>query len=190
MALTVTVTDETVFGDKKIVFATVGFDNSYDAGGELLTPASLGLNTIENVVVLNSNASGYGLGVAAGTSAVNKKLKVYTHTSHTHTLAPTVAEQVTVTSDVGTLAAVPAVISSITDHTNHYTIVGAEKTLATREVHVNWTTGALTFYASDDPAHVHVTYIPVTVPSGTGGAEASGDLSSVLSTVYVMVIGW
>lgn len=50
MALTLgTPTVSTVVGDEALVVLDVTFDSSYDAGGESLTPANLGLSTIHKV---------------------------------------------------------------------------------------------------------------------------------------------
>ena len=51
MALTVTVTDEQVTGQQRKVSGTIDFDDSYLSGGESLTPAMLGLTTLDKIVV-------------------------------------------------------------------------------------------------------------------------------------------
>ena len=47
MALTVTILDTTVFGNKRVVFASVDFDSSYHAGGESLQASDVGLKAID-----------------------------------------------------------------------------------------------------------------------------------------------
>ena len=44
MALTVTIVDEYVIGDRKEVVADVTFDSSYSIGGEAITAANLGFD--------------------------------------------------------------------------------------------------------------------------------------------------
>lgn len=46
MALTFSVVDSMVEGNKRVVTADVTFDNSYLTGGEPVTPAALGLSSI------------------------------------------------------------------------------------------------------------------------------------------------
>lgn len=50
MSLAITVNDTTVFGDKRIVLASVDFDSSYPTGGEALTPANFSLDSIDLIV--------------------------------------------------------------------------------------------------------------------------------------------
>lgn len=46
MAVTVSLNPPTVFGDAKVASGTVTFDSSYPTGGEPLTAATLGMNSI------------------------------------------------------------------------------------------------------------------------------------------------
>ena len=56
MALTVTETTSTVFGAKRIVFASVDFDNSYPTGGESIAASDFDtLTDIEEIVVASSS---------------------------------------------------------------------------------------------------------------------------------------
>ena len=57
MALTITQKKRAKMGNAYAVAADVTFDSSYPTGGEALTPATLGLNSID--VMLCETASGY-----------------------------------------------------------------------------------------------------------------------------------
>lgn len=85
MGLTVTIggSEKTVFGNRRAVFADVAFDSSYPTGGEALTPETLGLRTIDFLVV--ENASGYTFEY----DRTNEKLKAFAgggQAAHTHDL--------------------------------------------------------------------------------------------------------
>jgi len=56
-ALTVSNDVATVFGNKHIRVADITWDSSYATGGEELTPANLGLTSIDVVVPLTDNAA-------------------------------------------------------------------------------------------------------------------------------------
>jgi len=47
MALTISVVERTVFGNKRIVIADVDFDSSYPTGGESLQASDVGLKAID-----------------------------------------------------------------------------------------------------------------------------------------------
>jgi len=47
MALTISVVERTVFGNKRIVIADVDFDDSYPTGGESLQASDVGLKAID-----------------------------------------------------------------------------------------------------------------------------------------------
>jgi len=86
------------------------------------------------------------------------------------------AESLTVTDDVGTLAYPPAALlaihGTVSAASTVFNVVPAARTLATGECHVNYGTGAITFYASDDPTDVTVDYLKkAAVPTGTNAAE-------------------
>ena len=76
MALTVTETTNTVFGDKRVVFAQVTFDDSYPTGGEALAASDFpSLAAIEEVVVASQSPGGTEQVLYDRT---NKKLMVFT----------------------------------------------------------------------------------------------------------------
>lgn len=74
MALSFSITDQTVVGDQRRVVATVTFDSSYPTGGEAVTPSNFGLQSIRNVEPAVPVA-GSRLVAWDGT---NSKLKVFT----------------------------------------------------------------------------------------------------------------
>jgi len=47
MAAAVTVVRRTVWGDRKVIHATIAFDSSYPTGGEAITLADLGLKEVD-----------------------------------------------------------------------------------------------------------------------------------------------
>lgn len=51
MALTVAKTVKSVFGNKRFVAGTITFDSSYPTGGEAFTAASVGLHSLDAVVL-------------------------------------------------------------------------------------------------------------------------------------------
>ncbi len=78
MALTVTVNKRTVYGDQRVIYATVAFDNSYPTGGEAVDVSMFGgqLTELTDAILLNSH------NLAASRIVVwdrpNKKLKLFT----------------------------------------------------------------------------------------------------------------
>jgi len=77
MALSVTETTKTVFGDKRVVFAQVTFDSSYPTGGEAVSASDFpSISTaIEEVAVLSSSPAGTEVVVY---DRANTKLLVFT----------------------------------------------------------------------------------------------------------------
>jgi hypothetical protein len=71
VALTITIVDNIVEGNKRVITADVKFDNSYVAGGLPVIPATLGLTNIL-YVGLNSKANNL-----IQYDYVNKKLQAY-----------------------------------------------------------------------------------------------------------------
>ena len=62
MALTVTETTNSVFGDKRVVFALVDFDSSYPTGGEAITAADVpSISTAIEEVVITTSSPNTGL---------------------------------------------------------------------------------------------------------------------------------
>ncbi len=61
MAITVTESSRTVFGDKRVVFANVAFDTSYDnaEGGELVSAADFpSLAILDEIVIVGQDPDG------------------------------------------------------------------------------------------------------------------------------------
>ena len=85
MALTISVVERTVFGNKRIVFADVDFDSSYPTGGESLQASDVGLKAIDFLQA--TPKSGYIFEY----DYTNEKLKVFYPTkSQSSSLAATV----------------------------------------------------------------------------------------------------
>ena len=57
MALTVSITSSSVFGDRQARFATVTLDSSYPTGGEALSAAQLNLAQLDEVVIHSANVA-------------------------------------------------------------------------------------------------------------------------------------
>ena len=52
-ACTVTITDNTVWGNKRVVYGTIAGSSSYAQGGETFTLAQLGLNALDDMSIRN-----------------------------------------------------------------------------------------------------------------------------------------
>ena len=80
MAVSISIGDKAVLGNKRVTFSTVTFDSSYPTGGEPLTAADLGLSTVE-YAVCNVNTVGGTQNVAnVWYDKANSKIKVYDET--------------------------------------------------------------------------------------------------------------
>jgi len=80
MSLTVTLTDMTVVGNKRLHTFKLAFDTSYPTGGESLTAADLGLSSLDFILVEPAS------GCLFEYDHTNSKLiATYTSASHTHT---------------------------------------------------------------------------------------------------------
>lgn len=76
MALTVTEDRKFVAGDKRWVFATIGFDSSYPTNGEALAASDFdSLTGLEEVIIASSPPEGTEVVVW---DRANSKLKVFT----------------------------------------------------------------------------------------------------------------
>lgn len=107
MALTITIKDQTVFGNKRIVSAEIAFDSSYGTGGESLTAAMLGLNAIDHIIP--SPKSGYLFEYDYS----NALLKAYYPTKG-QTGAASGSNQPTVSTGSATASAVDATTPTVT----------------------------------------------------------------------------
>lgn len=198
MAITVTEQKRLKFGNGYAWIGDVAFDDSYPTDGEAIT--------IPLANIFDISFSGGNSGYQFEYDRTDKKIKVYTpvkvqaaHThavaldsgasaagsAHTHTftgtdagLTPVIAEALTVTSDVGTLANLPGAIlaihGTVSAASTNFKVVADARTIGTGEVHVNYATGAITFYSTDDPTAVTVDYLKkAAVPTGTNANESS-----------------
>jgi hypothetical protein len=137
MALTTGSNVETTLGNKYHVLADVAFDNSYSIGGEAITANSLGISTIERLLI--EPCQGYTF----EWDDDNSKIKVFMK-------APPIVheEVVTCTSKVGYLKWPAAHIEYVTDDAQPYLVVPGGVTPAANTVAVdmgfNVSTGVLT----------------------------------------------
>lgn len=78
MAASVTVNERTVLGNQRVTFSTVTMDSSYPTGGESVTPAQLGLDSVSNAIT-NIKSIGSTTGNVAYTvyDISNEKVVVY-----------------------------------------------------------------------------------------------------------------
>lgn len=115
MGLSLSMVRETVFGNRRVKVVDVTFDASYPTNGEALTPANLGLQTIDLVLV--SPDGGYLFAY----DYTNQKLKAFTpvkaQAAHSHTENTAVAYTQNATTATGgaITAAAAAEVANTTD---------------------------------------------------------------------------
>ena len=178
MALTNTnIAGPFVVGDRKVVFFDADFDNSYPTGGESLTAADLGLNTVHSLFA--EPAGGYSFEY----DHANSKLKVFGTLTGTVTINPAslaagaVANETVTVTGLATTDVV-AVRPPVTIEAGIHVLssdVSAANTLRVRVF--NSTAGTV------DPASASWTY----VVQGRKEVLNATDLSAVLD---VRVIAW
>ncbi len=154
----------TVIGNKRLVISEATFDSSYPTGGESCTPADLGLNTIESLVVLGAS------GVAAAGrffqwDATNKKILAFNPvTAHTH-----VAGAITVDSHTHTAGAI-----TVDPHIHGVTTYSDTPITATA--------------AAAAPGGTVATAASAATAAATAGAATEVAASASLSTVVVTIL--
>jgi len=153
MSLTTTIDRRSTFGNQRIRHLSVDFDSSYPLGGEAFSPGDMGLSRAD--MVTPSPQGGYSFEY----DETNEKLKVL------DTVPILVEEEVvTVASHAGQLAYKPlyivAVQATTATHAGAYNVIPTGETPLTKQVAVNFTTGALAFLAGDLVTVAKVTYIP------------------------------
>lgn len=80
MAISAASVDSNVFGSRRVTVTDVTLDSSYPTGGEAITAAQLGLNTVL-FAICNVKAVGGTVNVAnAYYDSANAKIKVYDET--------------------------------------------------------------------------------------------------------------
>lgn len=115
MALSLSVVRETIFGNRRVKVVDVTFDASYPTNGESLTPANLGLQTID--LVLASPDGGYLFAY----DYTNEKLKAFTPVkaqaahSHTENTAGSYTQNATTETGGAISAAAAAEVANTTD---------------------------------------------------------------------------
>lgn len=120
MALGITVNDRSVYGNKKIVIASLAFDSSYPTNGESFTPADVSLDTISFISF--EQRAGYLFEY----DYTNKKIKVYG--PHTHTIrfqTSAAANAVTAAADQLRTAAAAFSVTGVADATGEGGVVKA-----------------------------------------------------------------
>jgi hypothetical protein len=132
---------------------SVDFDDSYAIGGESLTPADMGLSRAD--MVIPTPQRGYSFEY----DETNEKLKAL------DTVPILVEEEVvTVAAHAGQLAYKPLYIVAVqaTTATNAgaYNVIPTGETPLTKQVAVDFTTGALAFLSTDVVTVAKITYVP------------------------------
>lgn len=170
MALTVSLTGDWLksSGNQKAVEGTITFDSSYLTGGEVITAAMVGLGSLDSLM-LDQGEDGYIIDWIR-TSAITGLLKVRGGAREGNVARPptlVVDEVVTVgsVSDIGVLRHKPAYIVSIEvvdteSVSGAFEVIPTGKTPKTKDCAVTYTTGVLTFLATDDVNVARVTYFP------------------------------
>lgn len=153
MSLTIAIDRRSTFGNQRMRDISVDFDSSYPMGGESFTPGNMGLGRADMVVPTAKD------GVCFEYDAANEKLKAL------DTVPLMVEEEVVaVAAHAGQLAYKPLYIIAVqaTTATNAgaYNVIPTGETPLTKQVAVNFTTGALAFLSTDVVTVAKVTYIP------------------------------
>lgn len=149
---------EGVFGDMRYAFVDITFDASYPTGGESLVPADLGWDSIH--LVEPENLPGYTFDY----DETNQRLRAFR-------VAPllVVEEALTIATNAGTLLNIPAFVSGVDvtagGVTGGFRVITSTDTPVTRQVAVNYVTGAVTFAAADAVTAARFTYFPVSIGS-------------------------
>ena len=115
MSLTVTLTDMTVVGNKRLHTFKLAFDSSYPTGGESLTAANLGLSTVDFILI--EPASGYLFEYDHTNSKVIARYPLASHT-HTENTAATYTQNATTaasTASAGSQVSNGTDLSALTD---------------------------------------------------------------------------
>ncbi len=153
MSLTIAIDRRTTIGNQRMRHLSVDFDGSYAMGGEALTPGNMGLSRAD--MVTPAPQGGYSFEY----DATNEKLKVL------DTVPILVEEEVVAVSEhAGQLAYKPLYIVAVqaTTATNAgaYNVIPTGETPVTKQVAVDFTTGALAFLSNDVVTVAKITYIP------------------------------
>lgn len=156
MSLTITDVSRTVFGNRRVLIVDVAFDSSYPSGGESLTAVDLGFLSIDYI---RATAK---VGYDFDYDYVNSKLKAIRNATNRPQLVT--EEALTVSSHTGTLTHVPLYIVAVHvtagSTTGAFNVIPTGETPLTKQVDVNFSTGALTFLSTDAVTAASVTYMP------------------------------
>lgn len=152
------------YGNLKECIIDLVLDSNYSFGGYSIPNTQAQIFGMQQIIGMTPiGAKGPGT-LSALWDALNNKLLI--------SLDPgsnlVVEEAVTVTANVGTLARVPGYILAVQSVTGSVTgafrVIPVGKTPVTKQVAVNFATGAMTFLSTDAVTAAKVTYIPLGVP--------------------------
>jgi len=155
MALTVSEPSyggKNLMGNRRAHRKEIAFDTSYAFGGESLTPANFGLGTIENMFIEDKDGFKFDYDVT------NQKLRVLAY-------APPIVfeENVTVTSNVGTLKYPVAAVMYVSSGNSAYKVIPSGLTPVSGSCALSAPTwgsrSTLTFLAGDSVTSCKVTYV-------------------------------
>lgn len=187
MSVTATLVKRFKTGNGFIALVDLAFDSSYPTGGEAITvPGLAAINEIyfpqvsgylfeydkanKKVKVYTptgaGNAHTHAVALDTGVSAAGAAhTHVFTGTAAAQKPAYIVEEPVTVTANVGTLAHIPLYITAVhvtaaSSVTGAFSVIPVGETPKTKQVAVNFVTGAMTFLSTDGVTAAKVSYIP------------------------------
>jgi hypothetical protein len=187
LAVTATLVKKFKFGNGFVALADLAFDNSYPTNGEAITIPSLPVineiyfpqcsgylfeyvKSTGKVKVYTpsgaANAHTHAVALDGGSTAAGAAhTHVFSGTAAAQKPAYVVEEPVTVTANVGTLAHIPLYITAVhvtaaTSVTGAFSVIPVGETPATKQVAVNFVTGAMTFLGTDGVTAAKVSYIP------------------------------
>lgn len=170
---------------RKMIDCNITLDSTYAAGGEAVSEGAFGLVNLDRLIIENPLQGGY----LFVWDAASKKIVAYKANQVVTADAVTVSSDVTPAAGatnglVSLPAAILAVHGTVSSTSTNFNVVAAARTLATGECHVNYDTGVITFFASDDPTAVTVDYISQKLSE----VAASTDLSAI--TLRVIAVGY
>lgn len=167
MSVTTTIDETTIFGNKRIEYASLAFDSSYPRGGEPFAPSAIGMKRFDMMMTTPKD------GLSFEWDKTNEKLKVL------DTVPLLIEEEVvTVATHTGTLAYNPLYVLAVQvtagGTTGAFNVIPTGETPLTYQVDIDFTTGVMTFLSTDAVTSVKVTYMP---------QQASGPLAAATLVV-------
>lgn len=187
MSVTATLVKRFKIGNGALVVADLAFDDSYPTNGEAITipgltvineiyfPQTSGylfeyIKSTKKVKVYTpsgaASAHTHAVALDTGVSAAGAAhTHVFSGTAASKKPAYVVEEPVTVTANAGTLAHVPLYITAVhvtaaSSVTGAFSVIPNGETPGTKQVAVNFATGALAFLSTDGVTAAKISYIP------------------------------